>query len=153
MECKVNYIKWEMDCCGTPFSIGDTVEWTVSKCKSNESSGLAETGEHEYYYNAHCSDFDRMLVLTGRVKDIKVEFIGYKPIEICSSPRKQYFMQPVSSKIIASKHAPCEMSDIENITDLDDMEENEFIVVLEDYSIKPFLEVYKLPWISENKTD
>ena len=45
------------------------------------------------------------------------------------------------------------MSDIENITGLDEMEEHQYFFVIEDYIVKPFLEVYKLPWLSENRKD
>lgn len=29
MKCTVTYDCWQMECCGTPFSVGDTVKWFV----------------------------------------------------------------------------------------------------------------------------
>ena len=157
MECKVDYIAYEMEC-DESYTIGDTVNWVVSKCKNTKNSDAVENGDYEYYYhNRHCMDFEKMFVLQGRVKEIRTEFFKYKFSKLYSipdnKPIKGYLKQPVSDKVIASKHAPCEMSDIENITGLDEMEEHQYFFVIEDYIVKPFLEVYKLPWLSENRKD
>ena len=33
MKCTVFYDSWQMECCGTPFSVGDIVKWLVLKAE------------------------------------------------------------------------------------------------------------------------
>lgn len=69
MQITVYYESWQMDCCGTPFGIGDTVEW---RCDKADDSFLIKA---DYYYEAHdIVDY----VVTGKVVQIQMVKCEYK---------------------------------------------------------------------------
>ncbi len=55
-----------MECCGKAFSIGDTVKWLV--CKTEQINTPVDTGEINYCYEAHSSDWQNIFVLEGKVE-------------------------------------------------------------------------------------
>lgn len=53
-QCVVLYEDWQMQCCGVPFKIGDTVRWIVMK--SDSYNPPVDVGTIDYYYEAHNLD-------------------------------------------------------------------------------------------------
>lgn len=77
MEYTIYYDEWEMACCGTSFSIGDTVEWEISE--NNKVFTPVNIGNIDYCYDAHSFDRDKILFLKGKVKKIKILYHKYVP--------------------------------------------------------------------------
>jgi len=71
---------WEMQCCGTPFKVGDTVEWTVSKCEDENKNFLAEAGNIDFHYDNHFYSSEKILKIKGTVTNIRAIYYTYKPI-------------------------------------------------------------------------
>lgn len=67
MNTKVFYDLWQMECCGIPFKVGDSVSWLVT---INENTSFKIDGV-EYFYDAHDDDVE-LFILKGIVKDINI---------------------------------------------------------------------------------
>lgn len=80
MQCIVLYEKWQMECCGIPFAIGDLVDWPVTVCSSNTHSFPVDV-KIEYMYEAHNARDEEIYILTGTVCQIDVLCKEYKPIK------------------------------------------------------------------------
>lgn len=90
METQIYYEAWQMDCCGTPFSVGDDVEWSCIKPMQDDSL----IGQYEFIYEAHG---DANYIVCGKVKHMDAIYYEYhnennvftpisytrKPIEKC----------------------------------------------------------------------
>ena len=72
MKCTVFYESWQMECCGTAFTIGDRVKWLVYKIEREQILTPVELGTIDYCYDAHNTSWEVLFVLEGRVKSIKV---------------------------------------------------------------------------------
>lgn len=81
-----------MECCGTAFSIGNTVKWFV--CKTDQLNASIDVGEINYCYEAHSSDWNKLFVLEGKVEEIKILYQKYAP-----SDRNSCLMLPVNGEI------------------------------------------------------
>jgi len=77
MKTKVFYDLWQMECCGIPFKIGDSINWLVTSANNIISSINIE--ELEYVYDANEDDWKNISVLKGIVKEI---FIYYEKFEL-----------------------------------------------------------------------
>lgn len=124
MECIVFYDSWQMKCCGTPFSLGDSVKWLVSKPGQLYTS--VSIGTINYCYEAHSSDWKNLFVLEGKIEAIKILYQRYEPSE--SNPR---LLVPVDGMIVEVEHAKVFEQDI------DDTESSGFIVSLNECTIRP----------------
>ena len=81
-KCVVLVEAWQLQCCGSPFKIGDTVEWSVVKY-----SGVpVESGTTvDFFYENHAPAHDEpILRLTATVEGIRAVFFRYGP---CKSER------------------------------------------------------------------
>ena len=68
-KCVVYIEDWQMQCCGTPFIIGDCVEWTVIDYGDDFRDQFVKP---DYYYENHGSAQSKELFrLTGTVASIK----------------------------------------------------------------------------------
>lgn len=92
-QCIVLYDDWQMQCCGTPFKIRDTVSWLVLKWACNNIPVYVET--IDYYYEAHDSDYKTLFMLNGVVSEIKA--LHYKYEESLENPNVNV---PVSGLIV-----------------------------------------------------
>ena len=63
-KCTVFYAVWQMQCCGTPFSIGDKVEWTV--LSNNAFNSPVDIGKIDYCYDAHYAKGDKVRLKKSR---------------------------------------------------------------------------------------
>lgn len=68
MKCTVFYDSWQMECCGTPFSVGDIVKWLV--LKAEQLNTPVNVGAINYCYEAHSSDWQNIFVLEGKVATV-----------------------------------------------------------------------------------
>lgn len=81
-KCIVLYDDWQMQCCGTPFKVGDTVRWLVLKMDSDNIP--VNVGAIDYYYEAHDSDYKTLFMLNGVVSEIRS--LHYKYEESPNNP-------------------------------------------------------------------
>ena len=70
MECTVFYEQWQMECCGSPFTVGDTIRWLVDK--TTDLNTAIDIGKIDYCYEAHSDEWEKLYVFTGRVQSIKI---------------------------------------------------------------------------------
>lgn len=74
--CVVYYSGWELECCGTPFSVGDVIEWTVTKKFQSDMENI------DYFYDGHDQvSLKDKVVLKGIVDKIQIEFVNFKHSE------------------------------------------------------------------------
>lgn len=89
METVVLYEDWQMQCCGVPFAVGDSVCWPVLPYNWEP---LVDLGvKIEWYYEAHASDTDELKSLSGTVTAIRAVYYTYEPVD--GNPR---MLRPVS---------------------------------------------------------
>lgn len=81
MNTTVYYELWQMECCGTPFKIGDSVEWYVIDADRLISS--LDIDGLQYAYDAHFDDWNGIYKLRGIVNSISVYYEKY---ELVSAP-------------------------------------------------------------------
>ncbi len=129
MNCTITYDCWQMECCGTPFSVGDTVKWFVEKYEKIEQlNSPDDSWKTDYYYEAHSSDWQGILVLEGKVQTIKILYQKYMPSE--EHPR---LLVPVSGKTVEAEH-------VEGFeAKLDDMIPSAYIVDITEYTVRPVI--------------
>lgn len=78
-RCVVLYAGWQMDCCGDPFCVGDTVTWPVVVFEKEHTH--EQDQDIHYYYEAHSNNYEHILILTGKVTQIDVLYPAYRPSE------------------------------------------------------------------------
>lgn len=64
-KCVVLYENWQMKCCGEDFAINSNIHWLVydgAKVKLP-----IKIKKIDYYYEAHSSNYEKLLVLEGTV--------------------------------------------------------------------------------------
>lgn len=126
--CKVIYEEWQLTCCGTPFAIGDKVEWLV--LDYGKVSGVtppdvaSRIGKVDYFYEAHSSDWESLCVLTGVVRSIRGIYYRYGAVP------GQRALVPQSGHI-----TELQSSDVED--SIEDMSFAEYLVELESPHIRP----------------
>jgi hypothetical protein len=82
--CTVYVEDWQMQCCGTPFKIGDSISWTV--IEYSDSIGYRDQHcKSDFYYENHSSaqQSEQLYNLTATVVSIKACYytVEYSPIE------------------------------------------------------------------------
>jgi hypothetical protein len=93
-KVKIRIASWEMQCCGTPFKVGDNVKWTVCRGtdSGDESFSHKGIGDFDYFYDEHdCGE--PQFVLTGTVVDIRAVCTLYelRPYEGGSKVKECYY--------------------------------------------------------------
>lgn len=78
MNCKVFYECWQMQCCGDPFKISDTIKWTVVKDYQLILSDDVTLDDLDYVYEAH-DHTAKLLNFTGVVKRIWGLYEKFEP--------------------------------------------------------------------------
>ncbi|MDE7029516.1 MAG: hypothetical protein K2P63_05985 [Lachnospiraceae bacterium] len=123
MQCKVFYESWQMECCGTPFCVGDMIKWPVYT--TTEKKWPDYIGEIEYCYEAHSSDLENISVLEGKVGAIKVLYETYAP-----SGDEPRLLVPVDGVTVPTKTA-------KGFEKYNNMNASGYIVELNGYAIRP----------------
>ena len=67
----VYYESWQMQCCGEPFGVGDTVSWRVALGSEHRSE---TSWKYDFIEDHHCLCDDSKYRITGRVERIAMEF-------------------------------------------------------------------------------
>ena len=69
---------WEMQCCGTPFSVGDYIKWLASKWGEGY---IAPEGvvKIDYCYDEHSSDWQKLFTIAGKVVEIRATYEKFVP--------------------------------------------------------------------------
>lgn len=124
VKCVVFYECWQMECCGTPFSIGDRVKSPVMKPECFKSP--IDVGVIDYIYQAHSSEWKKIYVLEGKVEIIKTLYQRYAPSE-----HNTRLLVPVDGELIEVKKA----KGFDN--QFKDMEASGYVVTLNDYLFRP----------------
>ena len=120
----VFYDSWQLECCGNPFKIGDSVKWLV--LKESELNTPVDMGRVDYCYEAHSSDWTELFVLEGRVERIQTLYQKYEPSK--ENPR---YLVPTGGKLSDSAQAKgFEKNDGE-------MKATGYLVSLADCSVRP----------------
>lgn len=113
MKKIVVYEGWEMECCGTPFKIGDSISWPVFD--ADDPTALDHMGvDHVDYYEEHHSgepdnDMSPLYRLTGTVASIRLLYCRYE-----RESKRSKFMIPVEGKLVDSDNAEQWNKDIDN---------------------------------------
>lgn len=123
---------WQLECCGNPCEIGETVEWIVNKITTNtESTYHFDADLFVYYYN-NCGASDGFVYLQGIVKQIYAEYVTYD-IKMLNGNKSHI---PSKRKIV-----PVNKTDYWTNKEVDDWHLYAFFVRLEDVKIKEKIEV------------
>ena len=77
MELRILYEQWQMECCGTPFSAGDAVQWPV--CLPLKSDFPSYIGKIDYIYDAHDINPGGLFLLEGTVSSVRLLYEKYAP--------------------------------------------------------------------------
>ncbi|MCI8336888.1 MAG: hypothetical protein HFI72_07020 [Peptococcaceae bacterium] len=123
-ECSVYYESWQYECCGRFFRIGETIKWLVYAV--NGLDFPFDIGKVEYYYEAHSSDWQSLLVLEGTVTGLQVTYVKYEP-----SAENEKLLLPCDGRLL-----PTESIEHYEQT-LNDMEFSGFLVTISDYVVRP----------------
>lgn len=123
-NCIVFYEDWQMECCGTAFSTGDRVKWSVYQC--NQLNSPVNVGKVDYCYEAHDSDWTKLSILEGKVRCIKILYQKYIPSE--EDPK---LLDPVDGILKESEIAKGFDEPY------DGMDACGYIVEIENYSVRP----------------
>ena len=127
-SCVVDYEDWQMQCCGTPFKVGDAVDWLAMELTGEDHPWSEIVGSMDYYYEAHDAYRAGMLRLRGVVIDIKALHIKYVP-----SPENSRCLVPVAGSGIAVKVEKADGWD----KDRKGMKFCGYAVTLSDYAAEP----------------
>ena len=65
-KCAVFIKNWQMQCCGNPFSVGDSVEWLAEKC-DEPWTYHKDVETVDYYYEHHSAGWEKLFKISGRV--------------------------------------------------------------------------------------
>ena len=122
-KCIVFYESWQMECCGTPFSMGDIIKWIV--CKADGLNTPIDVGIIDYCYEAHSSEWSNLLVLSGKVDKIETLYQKFVPSQ--DNPR---LLVPMDGKMIDVDMAKGFDKKIE------EMEASGYIVSIGEYTIR-----------------
>lgn len=96
-KCVVFYECWQMECCGNPFSKGDTVKWLVVENEEGCLSTPVDTGQIDYIYEAHSAEWTKLFVFEGEVEEIKILYEKCMP-----SKNNAKLLEAVGGKLVAS---------------------------------------------------
>ena len=75
LKCVIDIEDWQMQCCGDPFKIGDTVEWIIHRLE--DYNAPPENGA-EYYYEHHSSEWNELFMVIGVVTEIKAQYYKHE---------------------------------------------------------------------------
>lgn len=96
-KCTVFYECWQMECCGTAFSKGDTVKWLVLENEEGCLNTPVDIGQIDYIYEAHSAEWTKLFVFEGEVEEIKILYEKCMP-----SKDNAKLLVAVGGKLVAS---------------------------------------------------
>ncbi len=126
-NCVVLYEDWQFECCGENFEVGNNIKWLVTNVENINIP--IKTDKIDYYYEAHSSDYKKIFVLEGTIKQIKVLYEKYKTSD--NNPRLLIPFDGALYDVFSCK---------EKMNEKNDMKFSSYLVYIENYSIRPSLE-------------
>ena len=130
MKAKIFYDLWEMECCGTPFKIGEGVDWLVRNI--DEIKNTIEVDNLDYIYDAHNDDWENIYKLKGIVKTINIYYEKFE-IKVVEG-RNMLVPIPKTSKLVSTNSS----DDYED--EMDGLKASAYVVELEDVTVRPATE-------------
>jgi hypothetical protein len=129
----VSYEDWQMQCCGDPFKIGDSIDWLVYKWSGNSLDTEDSLIGIDFIYDAHGTRVDNeMFSLHGVVIEIQAEY--YKT-ELRLHPRIHSGQKPVPT-FVYEKSCSVTLADGKD-KDIDGLEFGSYRVTLQDCVLLP----------------
>lgn len=125
-KCAVFYDSWQLECCGDPFGIGDTVKWLVHEVGEGGLGLPVDMGKVDHYYEAHSCEWQELFVLDGKVERIRTLYQRYEPSK--DDPR---YLVPVGGKLVEAQRA----EGFEK--DLDGLKATGYLVCVSGYTLRP----------------
>ena len=125
-RCTVFYEDWQMQCCGEPFKIGDTVKWLV--IRNPNLTFTIDVGNIDYCYEAHEPDADILSEFVGTVTAIKHLYAQYSP-------------SPDNAKcLVCTKEVLFDATNANGWEDdIDGMRISGYIVTVDNYRLSPYV--------------
>jgi hypothetical protein len=126
-KCIIAVEDWQMQCCGTPFRVGDSVDWIVHKCgKPSEVTDRMV----EYYYEHHSSEWQELFRAEGIVDEIKALFcrLELRPSEYGNHSLVNYRVYETAIEVESADGWD---------EDVDGLEFGEYEVTLRDCVVRP----------------
>lgn len=130
MKAKIFYDLWEMECCGTPFKIGEGVDWLVRNIDGIKDT--IEVDNLDYIYDAHNDDWENIYKLKGIVKTIN---IYYEEFEIKEVEGRNMLVPIPKTSIIVNTNSSDDYEE-----EMDGLKASAYVVELEDVTIRPATE-------------
>ena len=130
MKAKIFYDLWEMECCGTPFKIGERVDWLVRNIDGIKDT--IEVDNLDYIYDAHNDDWENIYKLKGIVKTINIYYEKFEIKEV----EGHNILVPIlkTSKLVNTNSS----DDYEE--EMDGLKASAYVVELEDVTIRSAIE-------------
>jgi len=125
-NCKAFYDSWQMECCGTPFAVGDKIKWLVLTVEKDDLFTSVDLGNVDYCYEAHSSQWQELSVLEGTVGKIEILYQKYEPSQ--DNPR---YLVPVGGELISTDR----VQGFEK--DSGDLKVTGYLVALRDCTLRP----------------
>lgn len=125
-KCAVFYDSWQLECCGRPFGIGDTVKWLVLEVGDDGLNSPVDMGRVDYCYEAHSCEWQELFMLEGRVERIQTLYQKYEPSK--DNPR---YLVPTGGMLADAQRADGFEEDI------DDLKATGYLVDICDYTVRP----------------
>ncbi|MCL2311566.1 MAG: hypothetical protein FWC41_03595 [Firmicutes bacterium] len=98
-KCTVLIEAWQMQCCGKPFKVGNSVKWFVSKWEQ-ENPFNEDMGKIDFMYDHHSEDETRIFEIKGMVESIVAVYYDYR-----RESENSNLMLPVSESTIKINEA------------------------------------------------
>ena len=127
-RCAIYISDWQMQCCGTPFKIGDAVGWLV--CKYEDDWQDKALHGAEYYYEHHSADWNKLYMATGIVDTIIARYCRYESLPN-PNMKQGSIRYPVYQKSVGITEADGWEADIDGLVFFS------YLVELRDCTIRP----------------
>jgi hypothetical protein len=126
--CTILIDDWQMQCCGEPFSVGDTVSWLAARW-DGEPLTYMDAGKIDYYYEHHSEDYKKLFKVTGKVAKIQALYCTLAPDPADPSGVTKIKIQGTAFPVLNMADGYEE--------DIDGQEFDAYLVRLEDIKIMP----------------
>ena len=103
MATVVFYESWQMECCGVPFSVGDTVSWSATTWDDSLSFGAGVAADIQWREEHHNGPDDEVWPLAGAVTSIRAIWQRYE-----LSTTQRMMMAPVAGDVAVENRTTAE---------------------------------------------
>ena len=130
--CNIHYDDWQMQCCGTPFSVGEVVKWPIAKWNAvwnaewDKKFATLSLGTVDHCYDSHSSEYEKLSIIEGTVEKI---YVIHGTIEPHPTEPKMNIRYP--RKAVSVTYADGKDEDI------DGYGFEGYFIILKDYTSRP----------------